>query len=73
MGSLNFELQNILDGNHKIIEEIFMNKVHVTSGVDFFGFHLCAIFLAQVNDVIGVDNFYTGLKSKLVYKGASGR
>ena len=42
-----------------------MKKVLVTGGAGFIGFHLCKRLLAEHNNVICVDNLYTGSKSNV--------
>lgn len=44
------------DGSEK------MNRVLVTGGAGFLGSHLCERLLRSGNDVLCVDNFYTGAK-----------
>ncbi len=39
-----------------------MKRILVTGGVGFIGSHLCKWLLEDGNDVICVDNFYTGEK-----------
>jgi UDP-glucuronate decarboxylase len=43
-----------------------MKKILVTGGAGFIGSHLCAKLLENGNDVICVDNFFTGTKSNIV-------
>ena len=37
-----------------------MKRILVTGGAGFIGSHLCKRLLAQGNQVIGIDNLYTG-------------
>jgi UDP-glucuronate decarboxylase len=43
-----------------------MNKVLVTGGAGFLGSHLCDRLIAQGDDVLCVDNFFTGDKRNVV-------
>ena len=42
-----------------------MRKILVTGGAGFVGSHLCERLLAEGNDVLCVDNFYTGSKQNI--------
>ncbi len=42
-----------------------MNRILVTGGAGFLGSHLCERLLAEGNDVICVDNFFTGSKRNI--------
>lgn len=44
-----------------------MKKVLVTGGAGFLGSHLCERLLANNNDVLCVDNFYTGSKDNIAH------
>lgn len=44
-----------------------MNRILVTGGAGFVGSHLCERLLAAGNDVICVDNFFTGSKSNIAH------
>ncbi|OIR00830.1 UDP-glucose 4-epimerase [mine drainage metagenome] len=43
-----------------------MKRVLVTGGAGFLGSHLCERLMAEGNEVICVDNFYTGTKDNLL-------
>ena len=44
-----------------------MNKTLVTGGAGFLGSHLCDRLIARGNDVLCVDNFFTGGKSNVAH------
>ena len=44
-----------------------MKKILVTGGAGFLGSHLCERLLEEGNDVLCVDNFFTGSKDNLVH------
>jgi len=44
-----------------------MERVLITGGAGFLGSHLCERLLAQGNDVLCVDNFFTGTKSNIAH------
>ena len=44
-----------------------MNRILVTGGAGFIGSHLCERLLNQGNDVICLDNFFTGSKKNVVH------
>lgn len=44
-----------------------MKRVLVTGGAGFLGSHLCERLVARGDDVLCVDNFYTGSKSNLTH------
>ena len=43
------------------------NRVLVTGGAGFVGSHLCEKLLEEGNDVLCVDNFYTGTKDNILH------
>jgi UDP-glucuronate decarboxylase len=45
---------------------ILMKKILVTGGAGFLGNHLCRKLVNQGNDVLCVDNFYTGSKDNIL-------
>ncbi len=44
-----------------------MKKILVTGGAGFLGSHLCERLLAEGNEVICLDNYFTGSKSNVVH------
>ncbi len=44
-----------------------MNKILVTGGAGFLGSHLCDRLVARGDDVLCVDNFYTGSKNNVAH------
>ena len=48
-----------------------MNKLLVTGGAGFLGSHLCDSLIARGNDVLCVDNFFTGSKQNVAHLMAS--
>jgi UDP-glucuronate decarboxylase len=44
-----------------------MKKILVTGGAGFLGSHLCERLLREGNDVLCVDNFYTGSKQNITH------
>lgn len=47
------------------MKEIGSKRILVTGGAGFLGSHLCEYLLAQGQDVLCVDNFYTGRKRNI--------
>ena len=43
-----------------------MKRILVTGGAGFIGSHLCKTLLAEGNEVVCVDNFYTGNKTNIL-------
>ncbi|MEW6175817.1 MAG: UDP-glucuronic acid decarboxylase family protein [Pseudomonadota bacterium] len=43
-----------------------MKRIMVTGGAGFLGSHLCERLLAEGNEVLCVDNFFTGMKRNIV-------
>ncbi|MDR2911250.1 MAG: SDR family oxidoreductase [Bacteroidales bacterium] len=44
-----------------------MKRILVTGGAGFVGSHLCEFLLNQGNEVICLDNFFTGKRSKIIH------
>jgi UDP-glucuronate decarboxylase len=49
----------------KTAGSVMLKKILVTGGAGFLGSHLCERLLNEGNDVLCVDNFYTGSKSNI--------
>jgi hypothetical protein len=49
------------------------SRVLVTGGAGFLGSHLCSRLLAEGNEVLWVDNFYTGTKDNIAGLAANSR
>jgi UDP-glucuronate decarboxylase len=52
---------------NKIKQEDSMKRVLVTGGGGFIGSHLCEKLLKKGNEVLCVDNFFTGAKSNIAH------
>jgi len=44
-----------------------MKKILVTGGAGFIGSHLCEVLLRDGNDVVCLDNYYTGSKENILH------
>jgi UDP-glucuronate decarboxylase len=44
-----------------------MKRILVTGGAGFVGSHLCELLLSQGNEVVCLDNYFTGKKQKIVH------
>ena len=44
-----------------------MKRILVTGGAGFIGSHLCEKLLANGNDVICLDNYFTGSKQNIIH------
>ena len=42
-----------------------MKKILITGGAGFIGSHLCKRLIEQGNDVICIDNYFTGTKENI--------
>ena len=49
------------------LESLQKKKILVTGGAGFIGSHLCERLLAEGNDVLCVDNFFTGQKTNVAH------
>jgi UDP-glucuronate decarboxylase len=49
------------------LETLQKKKILVTGGAGFIGSHLCERLLAEGNDVLCVDNFFTGQKANVAH------
>lgn len=49
------------------MDDFVRKRILVTGGAGFVGSHLCDRLIAQDNDVICVDNFYTGSKDNIAH------
>ncbi len=49
------------------INDLKMKRILVTGGAGFIGSHLCERLLNEKNEVICVDNFFTGSKENIVH------
>ena len=47
------------------MSESVQKKILVTGGAGFLGSHLCERLLAEGNDVLCVDNYFTGTRANL--------
>ena len=44
-----------------------MKRILVTGGAGFIGSHLCEKLLAGGNDVVCLDNYFTGSKKNIIH------
>ena len=49
------------------MSKLINNRILITGGAGFLGSHLCDKLLENGNDVICVDNFFTGSKDNIVH------
>lgn len=55
------------EATKKIKQEDSMKRVLVTGGGGFIGSHLCERLLSEGNELLCVDNFFTGAKSNIAH------
>jgi nucleoside-diphosphate-sugar epimerase len=61
-------LLNIINFNpNSSFKKFTMNKILITGGVGFLGSHLTEKLLKEGNDVLVVDNYFTGTKENLAH------
>jgi len=58
-------LENTNDANRKVYT--MKNRILVTGGAGFIGSHLCERLLNEGNEVICMDNYFTGAKDNVVH------
>ena len=58
---------NILVLVVKLLIELLMKKILITGGAGFIGSHLCERLLNENNEVICLDNYFTGTKANIVH------
>lgn len=51
----------------KITKQKGMKRILVTGGAGFIGSHLCEALLNKGNEVVCLDNYFTGKKSKIIH------
>jgi UDP-glucuronate decarboxylase len=44
-----------------------MKRILITGGAGFVGSHLCELLLSQGNEVVCLDNYFTGKKQKIIH------
>ena len=49
------------------MRDLQRRKVLVTGGAGFLGSHLCERLLSEGNDVLCVDNFFTGARDNILH------
>jgi UDP-glucuronate decarboxylase len=54
-----------------MLREYIMKRILVTGGAGFLGSHLCEKLLADNNEVLCVDNFYTGRRANVKHLAAN--
>jgi UDP-glucuronate decarboxylase len=58
---------------NRISTDIFPKRVLVTGGAGFVGSHLCDRLIAAGNEVLCVDNFFTGVRRNVEHLAGEGR
>ena len=44
-----------------------MNRILISGGAGFIGSHLCERLLSEGNDIICLDNYFTGTKKNIIH------
>ena len=64
---LTFSDDFVLNDFQNMIERKNMKRILITGGAGFIGSHLCERLLAEGNDIICLDNFFTGDKNNITH------
>jgi len=64
---LTFSDDFVLNDFQNMIERKNMKRILITGGAGFIGSHLCERLLAEGNDIICLDNYFTGDKNNITH------